>query len=286
VQYIKNYNLALYNRILALQEQENKSSIWQRILNKIKRKLSYKKKLIAPPQEQIEEIIDLACEYMNIARTDYYETIEKFNMNEMELKENFKNQTQSDVFWNNIDKEWLCVNIYVQSVLYNTAIPIYTMLRKLPLDNASVLDYACGSGVMAILLHKVFHFKKLVLTDVDNYAAGFVKFYIAKTGSKEIEWEDILQYKSNETFDFVECFDVLEHLENSYEHLLKLDSKVRNSGLMALKIAFECEDKSHLPQAAESFFVKNDGLGYLKGKYERIKYFGGGLVSGVYKKRG
>jgi len=286
MQYIKNYDLALYNKILALQEQENKKSILQWILNKVKRKLNLKEKLIIPPQEHIDEIIDVACEYMEIDKSAYYKAIEKFNSSGIEIRENFENQLQTDVFWDNIDKEWLCINIYVQSVLYNTAIPIYTALRKLPLNNLKVLDYGCGSGVLAILLHKVFNFKKLVLADINNYVAGFVKFYIAKTNSKEIIWENILEYNSDEKFDFVECFDVLEHLEDSYEHLLKLDSKVIGGGVMALKIAFECEDKTHLPQASESFFVKNDGLGYLKQKYKRIKYFGGGLVSGVYKKRG
>jgi len=280
MQYIKTYNLALYNKILALQAQENKKSVLQRILNKAKRKLNIKEKLIIPPQEHIDEIIDVACDYMKIDKNAYYKAIEKFNDGGMEIKENFENQVQTDVFWDKIDKEWLCINIYVQSVLYNTAIPIYTALRKLSLNNLTALDYGCGSGVLAILLHKVFNFKKLVLADIDNYVAGFVKFYIAKTNSKEIIWENILEYNSDETFD------VLEHLENSYEHLLKLDSKVIGGGIMALKIAFECEDKTHLPQASESFFVKNDGLGYLRQKYKRIKYFGGGLVSGVYKKRG
>jgi 2-polyprenyl-3-methyl-5-hydroxy-6-metoxy-1,4-benzoquinol methylase len=286
MQYIKNYNSDLYYRILALQEQENKRSILQRIVNKVKKKLKCSEKLIVPPQEHVDEIIDIACEYMNIGRDDYYKAIKKFNDGGMEIKESYENQTQTDVFWNNIDKEWLCINIYVQSVLYNTVIPIYTTLRKLPLNNLTVLDYGCGSGALAILLNKAFNFKKLVLTDIDNYVSGFVKFYIKKTNRTEIFWENILEYDNDETFDFVECFDVLEHLENSYEHLLKLDSKVIGGGLMALKIAFECEDKTHLPQAAESFFAKNDGLGYLKSNYKRIRYFGGGLVSGVYKKRG
>jgi 2-polyprenyl-3-methyl-5-hydroxy-6-metoxy-1,4-benzoquinol methylase len=287
MQYIKNYNLDLYNKIITIQKQENKRSVLQKILNKLKRKLGYKEKLIVPPQEHVSEIIDIACEYMSISSNDYYKAIEKFNKEGMEIRENYENQAQTDVFWNNIDKEWLCINIYAQSVLYNTAIPIYTTLRKLPLNDSTVLDYGCGSGTLAILLNKAFNFKKLVLTDIDNYIAGFVKFYIAKTNSKEISWENILEYNSNDTFDFIECFDVLEHLENSYEHLIKLDSKVRvNGGIMALKIAFECEDKTHLPQAADSFFVKNDGLSYLKQKYERIKYFGGGIINGVYKKRG
>jgi len=284
MQYIKKYNLALYNKISALQKQENKRTILLRIANKIKRKLKLEKPIV-PPQEQMEEIIDIACEYMGIDKSDYHKTIEKFSKFGMDIEEDFENQSQTDVYWSNIDKEWLCINIYVQSVLYNSAIPIYSSLMKLPLNNSTALDYGCGSGVLAILLHKAFHFKKLVLLDIGNYASGFVEFYIAKTNSKEIVWKNILEYDSDETFDFVECFDVLEHLENSYKHLSKLDGKVREGGIMALKVAFECEDKTHLPQAAEDFFVKNDGLAYLKAKYERIKYLGGGIVSGIYKKK-
>lgn len=285
MQYIKKYNLALYNKLLVLQKHERMRAILQRIINKAKRKLNLER-LIIPPQEQMDEIIDIACEYMGIDECDYYKAIEEFNNCGTETGKNFENQSQTDVFWNDIGKQWLCINIYVQSVLYNTVVPIYTALRKLPLTNLTALDYGCGSGVLAILLHKAFKFKKLVLTDIDNYAANFVKFYVAKTNSKEIVWENILEYNSDETFDFVECLDVLEHLENSYEHLLKLDSKVRNGGIMALRIAFECEDETHLPQAAESFFVKNDGLSYLRRKYKRINYFCDGIISGVYKKLG
>jgi 2-polyprenyl-3-methyl-5-hydroxy-6-metoxy-1,4-benzoquinol methylase len=285
VQYIKKYNLELYNKILALQRREKMRTVLQRIVNKAKRKLNLEK-LIIPPQEQVDEIIDIACDYMGIDKCDYYEAIDRFNNCGMNMEGNFETQSQADVLWSNIGKEWLCINIYVQSVLYNTVIPVYTTLRKLLLNSLTVLDYGCGSGVMAILLHKAFKFKRLVLTDIDNYAANFVRFYIEKTNSKEIIWKNILEYNSDETFDFVECFDVLEHLENSYEHLLKLDGKVRNDGIMALKIAFECEDETHLPQASESFFVKNDGLAYLGRRYKRIKYFGDGIVSGVYKKLG
>jgi 2-polyprenyl-3-methyl-5-hydroxy-6-metoxy-1,4-benzoquinol methylase len=270
MQYIKNYSLSLYNLITALQKQERRKTLLQRIINRAKRKWNNKK----PSQEHIDEIINIACEFMNIDKDEYYKIIEKFNNGKMEEK----------VSWNNIDKEWLCLNIYVQSILYNSVIPIYTMLMELPLSNSKVLDYGCGTGTLAILLHKSFNFKELVLADIDNYVASFVKFYITKTNSEEIVWKNISENHNDEVFDFVQCFDVLEHLENSYEHLLKLNSKVRSGGMLALKIAFECEDQTHLPQAAESFFVKNDGLGYLKQKYRRVRYFGGGIVSGVYKK--
>ncbi len=284
MEYIKNYSLDLYNRILALQKWENQRTFLLRVVNKVKKKLNLEK-MIFPPQEQLNEIIDIACEYIGISISDYYKIVEKFRNNELEVKEYYENQAQTDIFWNNIDKEWLCINIYVQSVLYNTVIPVYTTLRKMPLNNLTALDYGCGTGVLAILLHKIFNFKKLILMDIKNYAADFVKFYIAKTNSKEIVQEDILEYNSDETFDFVMCLDVLEHLENSYEHLLKLNSKMHPGGIMALKIAFESEDETHLPQAAENFFVENDGLAYLKARYERIKYFGWGLVNGVYRKK-
>jgi len=280
MQYIKNYNLELYNKIIALKES-NKRTIIQKIIDKIKR---YTEKSIVFPQKEVDEFINIACEYMNINKDEYYKIIEQFRAGELKLIENYENQNQTDIFWFNVDKKFICVNIYAQSNFYKS---IYVVLSRLLTNNITVLDYGCGTGLLAILLHKRFNFKKLVLLDIDNYTAGFVKFYIEKTSSKEIVWEDILKYSSNETFDFVQSLDVLEHLENSYEHLLKLDGIVRKGGLMALKIAFEAEDKTHLPQAAESFFVKNDGLDYLKQKYNMIKRFGyEQLVNCVYKKRG
>jgi len=283
MQYIKKHNIELYNKMLALKKRENRRTFLLKLVNKAKRMLGFEK-LIFPHQKQLDEIMDIACEYMDISKNDYYSIIEKFNNHETEAEEKFENQAQTDIFWNNIDKEWLCINIYVQSILYNSVIPIYTTLRKMTLNNLNALDYGCGSGILAILLHKTFNFKKLVLTDIDNYAANFIRFYIAKTNSKEIIWENILECNSNETFDFVICLDLLEHLENSYEHLLKLNDKVSVEGTMVLKIAFEHEDNTHLPQAEEDFFIKNNGLAYLKANYKRIAYFGYGLINGIYKK--
>jgi len=157
---------------------------------------------------------------MCIDKSAYCKIIEIFCKEGIKINENFENQKQTDIFWRDIDKEWLCINIFVQSVWYNTVVPIYTMLRKLPLNSLTAFDYGCGSGTLMLLLHKVFKFKKLVLTDIDNYVAGFVKYYITRTNSREIVYENILLHNNDETFDFVGCFDVLEHLEKSYKHLL------------------------------------------------------------------
>ena len=291
MQYIKNYSLELYNKILALQKQENRETVLLKIVNKMKRMLSRHLPLQEAIllQEYTDEIINIACEFMKISKDEYCEVIKAYKSGGknllLDLKEDYENQKQTDVFWASINKEWLCLNIYIQSTAY---VDIYRALNKIPLNNLTALDYGCGSGVFAILLHKKFNFKKLVLADIENYAANFIKYYISKTNSNEIVWENILEYHfPNETFDFIECFDVLEHLEDSYQQLLRLDSKLSGGGYLALKIAFEIEDKTHLPQAAEGFFVKNDGLSYLKQKYKRIKYFGQPhIVNGIYKKKG
>jgi len=285
MQYIKQYNSDLFDKILLLQKQEYKRNFIKNIFNRKVFLSKWKEKLIIPPKEHVDEVVEAACEYMNISRKEYVEIIEKFTQSGFEIKECYENQSQANIFWNNVNIEWLCINIYVQSVLYNTAIPIYSTLKKMPLNNLTAYDYGCGSGILSILLNKAFHFKKLILADIDNYIAGFVKFYIQKTSAAEIYWENILENNRTESFDLVICLDVLEHLENSYDHLLILDSKVNKGGIMVLKIAFEHEDKTHLPQAAEDFFVKNDGMFFLKQKYKRLNYFGGGLVNGVYKKK-
>lgn len=44
----------------------------------------------------------------------------------------------------------------------------------------SIYDYGCGCGALSMMLDDKFNFVKLTLSDLDNYASDFAKYYIKK----------------------------------------------------------------------------------------------------------
>lgn len=95
-----------------------------------------------------------------------------------------------------------------------------------------------------------------------------------------------MKEQETEQYDVVVCLDVLEHVEQSYDVLVKLSKKVKKGGLLILKIAFEIDSHSHLPLASKNFYVDNDGPGFLSAEFTNIKkFYASALVSGAYIKK-
>lgn len=290
MEYIKNYNEELYNYIITLKEEEDKKYLEEKKKFRLFRFFikAYKRlTVVFMPKTLQNMIIDSALQYMNISR-------EKFDSNVQEILEDIKNhgryesQKDTDIFWKNqINELWTCLNIFVQMNWYGDFYSeIYKIIKKR--KNLEVCDYGCGSAVFSLVLNELFHFKHLDLFDLDNYTAGFVKHHIKTKKLDNVQWNDILEEKEDKKYDMIVCLDVLEHLENSFEIFLKLDRQLKPGGLFLLKIAFESEDNTHLPQAAEDFFFKNEGYKYLKDNYKLVRNFRyhGQLINGIYKKIG
>lgn len=190
-----------------------------------------------------------------------------------------------EAVYTNIDKRWLPFNINLQltdySKCYNTILEYLNLGQKL-----SACDYGCGSGAFMLALNNKLSFIKLDFYDIENYPAEFIRFFIDKNTMHNMSWYNVLTENNTEQYDLVNCLDVLEHLENPFETLQNITSKVKKGGLLNLQIAFEIGDIQHLPQAAENFFVKNDGLKFLNDNYELLKcYDKHMLVSGLYRKK-
>jgi len=278
MKYIYNYDQKLHAHIMELKEQKEKEGYAN---------------LIRPvyanePQARISDdvkahIIKYALDYFSISYDDYLKEIADFFATRHTLTQ-YNNQEETDIFWQEISPSWASLNIYAQFQYYNEA---YDCVAKRFANKAlSVCDYGCGTGALALALTRTLNIEKLTLLDLDNKIADLVKYIIQKEENKNIEFHDILK-EHNEQYDLVICLDVLEHLENSYETLQKLDKLVKPNGYMLLKIAFEAEDNTHLPQAAEDFLIKNDGIAYLNEHFIPLQEFPElhQLVYGLYKKK-
>lgn len=284
--YIKKHNEELYDYIKKLhEEKENKrNSFFFKVKKKFARKLNiYPKIKISQISELFkDQIISDACDFMNVTKEVFYENINKHWEREKELNR-FNNQEETDIFWNShIDNLWLSLNIDVQLTWYDD---VYSVLLNYLDHNMSVADYGCGTGSLSFVLNKHFSFNSLDLYDLPNYASEFIKFAINKNKLKNVEWSNILE-NIDKKYDAIICLDVLEHLENSYTALLSIDSKLKKGGYLMLKIAFESEDKTHLPQSAENFFFTNNGITFLNKNYKLIHdfYIHGQIINGLYKK--
>lgn len=285
MQYIKDYNEDLFNHINKLHEIKfRKHRELKKRWNKFKQLFFKKKQFIAIPQEHKDEIINTATAFMNISKEQFFDNVKKCYAARDAKTTRFSNQKQADEYWtNDINEVWLSLNINLQ---INDYCHVYSDLRYILKDNMSVCDYGCGSASLALTLNKIHNLKQLDLYDLKNYVSDFAKFAIKNDNLNNVNWYNVLE-DNDKKYDVILCLDVLEHLENSYEILLKLHKKLNPGGLLVIKIAFESNDPSHLPQAAENFYFKNDGLKFMKDKFKLTKNFPEEtlLINGIYRKK-
>jgi len=280
VKYIKDYNEDLYNYIIGLRNN----------FNPVKRKKQFcflSKFYALKEKKQKDSIYRIASEFMGIPRSDIDDIAMEYLR---ELRDMKRCETEEDAinFWTtNLDNKWLCLNLMVQTS-YNINFYRALLRSNKCTKGMSIYDYGCGCGAFAMMLNDVFSCRKLTLSDLDNYASDFIKYYIKSTNKKNIEWENINESdKNDETYDMVICLDVLEHLEYSFSHLMKLHNRVKKDGILILGIAFEGEDSTHLPRSAEDFFLTNDGFTFLNENYELYEsiHYDIQMISGIYIKK-
>lgn len=282
INYIYIYNEELHKKLELIHKKLELRDKFHKIFHNNRYRWLYQISFTPIPAKAQKFILSTALEFMQINYEQYLDNIVKIRENNISK---LNDQQESLELWNNIDKEWLSLNIDVQLSYYPWAFNaiIQNIDRSKEL---TACDYGCGSGALMFALNNILSFKKLDLYEIDNYASEFIRFYIQKNSKDSISWHDVLKENNTEQYDLVNCMDVLEHVEQPYEILKHISSKVKKGGLLNLKIAFECEDPTHLPQASQNFFVDNDGLKFLKENYRRVKcYSQSNFVSGLFRKK-
>lgn len=284
MQYLKEYSEELYKYINNLHYKKRKS-----FFGKIKKKLNKlfnKEKIISIENKYKDKLITNALKFMDIDKESYYKNVEE-TLEVVRLDKKYNNQKEADTFWYNdeLNKKWLSLNIEVQLNRYND---VYTGLCKFCNKKDIVFcDYGCGSAALSFIVNDMFRFKRLDLFDIKNYSAEFVKWYIENNSLKHVNQYDVIKDNDIDVeYDVIICLDVLEHLENCYDIFIKFYNQLKIGSLLFLRIAFEVEDKTHLPQAAENFFLKNNGWRFLNEHFKLIHDFpwAGLIINGVYQK--
>lgn len=285
MQYLKDYNEILYDKVILLRNNYVPRKIRYGFFSRLLKPKLY---ICSAHKKSKQAISKLAAEFMGIG-TDDIDSIAKEYLHKLRNMQKYITESDVKPFWTTeLGREWLCLNLFTQ-LGFN--LDFYrALLRSDKIhEGGEVYDYGCGCAALSLMLNDKFNFEKLTLSDLDNYASDFVKYYIQSTGKTNIEWENILNSDKNkkDDYDIVICLDVLEHLENSFSHFMHLHNKLKKNGILVLGIAFEGEDVTHLPQACEDFYIKNDGWTFLNENYQLYEsiHYNISLISGIYIKK-
>ncbi|AFZ02372.1 class I SAM-dependent methyltransferase [Calothrix sp. PCC 6303] len=122
-----------------------------------------------------------------------------------------------------------------------------------------VLDFGGGIGTHAIATALCPQVEQVIYCDLNPISCNFVRYRVKQMGleQKIICYEDLPQ---NEKFDTILCFDVLEHLPNPSQQLLKFHQALEPQGKIILNWyfskGFNQEFPFHLddPQIISEFF--------------------------------
>jgi len=101
--------------------------------------------------------------------------------------------------------------------------------------NSTLFDAGCGIGLTSMYLSNKFN--KIYAVDVEEQKIKEAKIIAKNNHIKNIEFGKVDVLKdtiTSKTFDFVICFEVLEHVDNEEEFIYKLSKLVKKNGIMIL----------------------------------------------------
>lgn len=108
-----------------------------------------------------------------------------------------------------------------------------SLIKKYPLQNKIILEFGSGLGFASIMLH----LEGYDITSFEPGGLGFEKNNLVNQFIKKhfnlnfILISDMAKVKDN-SFDFIFSNNVLEHIENIEETILKLDKSLTGNGIM------------------------------------------------------
>jgi SAM-dependent methyltransferase len=103
-----------------------------------------------------------------------------------------------------------------------------------PLPGASVLEIGCGTGSFTSLLAARGH--RVVALDLNPDYVEIAQRRTAHLDEVDIRCADVTEISWEPRFDAVLLLDVLEHIENDVEVLLRLRNALKPNGVLVLKV--------------------------------------------------
>jgi SAM-dependent methyltransferase len=170
---------------------------------------------------------------------------------------NFQWDTATDFYRNQVGTNYLfdLAAFHLESLDY-----IQDTLRLIA-DQAQgkVLDFGGGIGTHAIAAAFCPQVTHVIYCDINPIHCEFVQYRAKKLGLDQ-KLICLLEFPSTETFDTILCFDVLEHLPEPSQQILKFDQALSSEGKLILNWyfskGFNHEFPFHVddPQIVDRFF--------------------------------
>lgn len=110
------------------------------------------------------------------------------------------------------------------------------LIKKYLPEHSKFLEIGCGGGDFGIALSKMGFSGKMI--DFSEEAVWIIEENLKKNnvGNVQFEKKDIFELSNEEQFDFAVIFEVLEHIEEDKNALIKINSLLRNSGFLLISV--------------------------------------------------
>lgn len=118
--------------------------------------------------------------------------------------------------------------LLVVEILRNFAVK-KLIYKKMP---GRFLEIGCGSGSFSVELGKVGFFGKGIdlSEEAIKWCENLAKYEAATTDRITFDCINLFDLQEEETYDYVFCFEVLEHIENDVEALTKIHDLLTSNG--------------------------------------------------------
>lgn len=230
--------------------------------------------------------IDAAVNFLQIDRQEFARLIKAWPEVSRQLWETHQREAFYRAWTGDVGRANLAANIEDQF----SRLPIYQICRRV-IDEAQVkevLDFGCGTGALAFALIPHLPAESLmVAADFPNLASEFVEWRIAKSQLEDTVYAmtpEEVAADLEDSFDFVICIDVLEHVAESFRTLKTLIRCLHTGGHLLLRHPWstgEGDFHEHLVEARDNWFQNNQGPYLLAQTTREITSFRAG---GLYRK--
>lgn len=114
-------------------------------------------------------------------------------------------------------------------------------------DGFSLLDIGCGPGISSFLIKSLNISLKIEGIDISSKAIEKAREIQTALGLENMNWENIsFEKKKSNQFDYILCFELLEHISNPEELLIKIKESLKPDGKLFLSCALNMESIDHI----------------------------------------
>jgi len=118
------------------------------------------------------------------------------------------------------------------------------------MSSSAILDVSSGAGIYPFYIAKYFKYKKLRSIDISQHSRKYTEDLLRcsrlDTQRVSVELKDIYDLNGQQTFDFISCGELLEHLEDPEGLLDRLSLLLKKDGTLFLTTAIYAAAIDHI----------------------------------------